>query len=350
MLVRRLGVGEQVKVVDFGIAKVLNSTAGSMVSRSIGTPAYASPEQWKQGAQIDGRADIYALGVMLFEMLTGNLPFKAQSVEELIRLKLTAPPPSLHFLLPDAPAVLDDLLRRMMDIAPNRRPQKVSEVPVLFEAACKPFVDLLQASTLAEATEKMRESEIRRIEGQPSKQPDEPPLLQQPQRDLTEEEKCRASLALVPAPEEKRVDLIEPKSEIAKDQPVSPAPTARFSSAEARVGAIGATVKFILRGLNSLAVIYFVALLLWLLWSLGQGEESYYYFMAWMGWSLPIVFNVIAFLFVLYHSITWVNFAPKAMPVRLGGKRLPDWVIAVPIYAAWVVISAIIAWFILGDY
>jgi formylglycine-generating enzyme required for sulfatase activity len=171
MLVRRLDGGEQVKVVDFGIAKVLSSTAASTISRSIGTPAYASPEQWKSGAQIDGRADIYALGVMLFEMLTGRLPFNAKSIEELIRLKLTVPPPSLRSLLPDAPAALDDLLRAMMDIDPNRRPQKVADVPALFEAACKPLPnvdpDLLQATTVAEATEKLRQPEVQRIVEQP---------------------------------------------------------------------------------------------------------------------------------------------------------------------------------------
>ncbi len=106
--------------------------------------------------------------------------------------------------------------------------------------------------------------------------------------------------------------------------------------------------KFILRELSSLAVIYFVALLLWLLWSLGQGPESYAEFQSWMKKPLMIAFNVIAFLFVLYHTITWFNLAPKAMPVRVGGKRLPDWMIAAPNYAAWIVISAVIAWFILG--
>src|SRR5262249_16312903 len=106
--------------------------------------------------------------------------------------------------------------------------------------------------------------------------------------------------------------------------------------------------KFILRELSSLAVIYFVALLLWLLWSLGQGPESYAEFQAWMKAPLMIVSNVIAFLFVLYHTITWFNLAPKAMPVRVGGKRLPDWMIAAPNYAAGVVISAGVAWFILG--
>lgn len=105
--------------------------------------------------------------------------------------------------------------------------------------------------------------------------------------------------------------------------------------------------KFILRELSSLAVIYFVALLLWLLWSLGKGEASYVNFLVWMEKPLLIVCNIIAFLFVLYHTITWYNLAPKAMAVRVGGKRLPDWMIAAPNYVAWVVISAIVAWFIL---
>jgi len=106
--------------------------------------------------------------------------------------------------------------------------------------------------------------------------------------------------------------------------------------------------KFILRELSSVAVIYFVALLLWLLWSLGRGPDWYQEFQAWMKEPLVMAFNLIAFLFVLYHSITWFNLAPKAMPIRLGGKRLPEWMVAAPNYAAWIVISAVIAWLILG--
>jgi fumarate reductase subunit C len=106
--------------------------------------------------------------------------------------------------------------------------------------------------------------------------------------------------------------------------------------------------KFILRELSSLAVIYFVGLLLWLLWSLGQGTESYADFLAWMKEPWMIAFNVIALLFVLYHSITWFNLAPKAMPVRISGKRLPEWMVAAPNYVVWIALSAIIAWLILG--
>ena len=106
--------------------------------------------------------------------------------------------------------------------------------------------------------------------------------------------------------------------------------------------------KFILRELSSLAVIYFVGLLLWLVWALGEGPASYGAFQDWLQTPLLLLLNLIAFLFVLYHTITWFNLAPKAMPVRVGGKRLPDWMIAAPYYAAWIVISAVVAWFLLG--
>jgi fumarate reductase subunit C len=105
--------------------------------------------------------------------------------------------------------------------------------------------------------------------------------------------------------------------------------------------------KFILRELSSLAVIYFAGLLLWLLWSLGQGVESYNDFLAWMKEPWMIAFNVIALVFVLYHSITWFNLAPKAMPLRMGGRRLPEWMIATPNYIVWIAISAVIVWLIL---
>lgn len=106
--------------------------------------------------------------------------------------------------------------------------------------------------------------------------------------------------------------------------------------------------KFILRELSSVAVGYVGAMLLLLLWSLTQGPETYAALQAWLKTPLVIAMSVIAFLFVLYHSITWFNLAPKAMPVRVGGKRLPEWMIAAPNYVAWVVISAVIIWFLMG--
>jgi fumarate reductase subunit C len=106
--------------------------------------------------------------------------------------------------------------------------------------------------------------------------------------------------------------------------------------------------KFILRELSSVAVGYVGAMLLWLLWALSQGPESYATFQSWLKTPVVIVMSIIALLFVLYHSITWFNLAPKAMPVRVGGKRLPEWMIAAPNYVAWIVISAAVIWFVLG--
>jgi fumarate reductase subunit C len=106
--------------------------------------------------------------------------------------------------------------------------------------------------------------------------------------------------------------------------------------------------KFILRELSSLAVGYVGAMLLWMLWSLTQGPASYAAFLEWLRTPLFIVMSFIALGFVLYHAITWFNLAPKAMPVRVGGKRLPDWMIAAPNYVAWIVISAVIFWLLRG--
>src|SRR5262249_24896252 len=108
------------------------------------------------------------------------------------------------------------------------------------------------------------------------------------------------------------------------------------------------SLKFILRELSSIAVGYLVAVILWLFWSLSQGPESYAAFQDWVKTPLLILVNIIALLFVLYHTITWFNLAPKAMPVRVGGKRLPDWMISAPNYVAWIIISLVIAWFVIG--
>ncbi len=106
--------------------------------------------------------------------------------------------------------------------------------------------------------------------------------------------------------------------------------------------------KFILRELSSLAVGYIVLMLLLMIWSLSRGADSYAEFMSWLKSPAVIVLSLIAFCFVIYHSITWFNLAPKAMPVRLGGKRLPGWMIAAPNYVMWLAVSAVIVWFLMG--
>jgi len=103
-----------------------------------------------------------------------------------------------------------------------------------------------------------------------------------------------------------------------------------------------AYVKFILRELSSVAVAWTVALILAQVWSLIRGPEAYSRFVRVMSSPWMIALNVIAFAFLLLHSITWFNLAPKAMVVRVGGKRLPAALISGPQYLAWIVISAIV--------
>jgi fumarate reductase subunit C len=106
-------------------------------------------------------------------------------------------------------------------------------------------------------------------------------------------------------------------------------------------------LKFILRELTSVFVAYFVVLTLMLLRALNEGPGSYEAFQDWLSRPLVILFNLVSLGFILYHTITWFNLAPRALPVRVGGKRLPDWMIAMPNYVAWVIASVVVAWFIL---
>jgi serine/threonine protein kinase len=135
MLTQRTDGREQVKVLDFGIAKVMSEASVSPVSSALGTPHYASPEQLQVGGHLDGRSDIYSLGIMLFQMLTGTIPFNASSVPELIRLHLTAAPPSIRQYLPAAPPEIEQLINRMLAKAPGERPQSALEVVQSFEHA-----------------------------------------------------------------------------------------------------------------------------------------------------------------------------------------------------------------------
>ena len=106
-------------------------------------------------------------------------------------------------------------------------------------------------------------------------------------------------------------------------------------------------LKFILRELSSVFVAIFVVETLFQLQALKNGPEAYADFQQWLQSPLIIALNIVALLFVIFHSITWFNLTPSAMPVRLGGKRVPGFLVAAPSYVAWAVISVFVAWLIL---
>lgn len=106
-------------------------------------------------------------------------------------------------------------------------------------------------------------------------------------------------------------------------------------------------LTFILRELSSIAVAWFVVLTLFQLRALLNGPETYARFSSRLASPLLIAMNAIAFAFVVFHTITWFDAAPRAMPVRMGGKRVPEYMVAAPNYALWVGVSAFVAWLLL---
>ena len=105
-------------------------------------------------------------------------------------------------------------------------------------------------------------------------------------------------------------------------------------------------LKFILRELSSVFVAIFVVETLFQLSALKDGPHAYADFQSALASPLMIALNIISFLFVLFHTVTWFNLAPSAMPVRLGGKRVPAFLVAAPSYVMWIVISAAVYWFV----
>lgn len=126
----RVGSDDVVKVLDFGIAKILECDARITRPGSLsGTPHYMSPEL-ASGGTVDGRADVYALGIMLYQMLSGELPFPGTSLVEVLKGHLFEPPPSLSVKHPEllVPVELDALIQRMLEKSPDQRPRSVDEV------------------------------------------------------------------------------------------------------------------------------------------------------------------------------------------------------------------------------
>jgi serine/threonine protein kinase len=118
------------KILDFGIAKLQGTMANpdfaTKTGAAMGTPFYMSPEQCR-GVDVDHRTDIYALGIIMFEMFAGQLPFKANSYIELVNKHLFASPPELRSLNPEASAQLEAFIMRCIAKNPDERPQTMKQ-------------------------------------------------------------------------------------------------------------------------------------------------------------------------------------------------------------------------------
>ena len=127
-------LGERVKLLDFGIAKVLDGKARkTTVGMILGTPLYMSPEQCEGSEDLDDKVDVYALGVLMYEMICGHLPFSADTAAALMRQHMFKEPPPLDEQVLDLPPDLCTVVHHMLAKAPDERPTMV-EVGAMLEA------------------------------------------------------------------------------------------------------------------------------------------------------------------------------------------------------------------------
>jgi serine/threonine-protein kinase len=130
-LVRGSDGGDRVKVVDFGVAKLADRATQSGHTRTgvlMGTPLYMAPEQAREAARIDHRADLYSLGCIMYEMLVGAPPFAGEGAGEIIAMQMFTPPERPRTRVPAISPELDALVMRLLAKEPAERPDHAAEV------------------------------------------------------------------------------------------------------------------------------------------------------------------------------------------------------------------------------
>ena len=135
-LARRADGTQIVKVLDFGISKVTLARADATVTDPsltnttavMGSPLYMSPEQMHSSSDVDARSDIWALGVILYELVTGRTPFEAESIPLIHAAIIHNPPPPLRERAPNLPARFEPIIFKCLEKEPARRYQDVAEL------------------------------------------------------------------------------------------------------------------------------------------------------------------------------------------------------------------------------
>ncbi len=132
------------KVMDFGIARAMGSSHQTRVGAIVGTLEYMSPEQI-QGKEADARSDIYALGILLYEMLTGRVPFVADSEYALLQAHIHNPPPPPQVFTPSIPETVAQVVLHALEKDPQRRFQTAEEFKLALSLAAAPSLTSVPA-------------------------------------------------------------------------------------------------------------------------------------------------------------------------------------------------------------
>jgi len=128
--------GERTKILDFGICAVGDAPETDVPPETmIGTPVYMSPEQCRGAEQGDPRSDVYGLGCVLFQMLTGSAPFERDSVRDLLLAHLVEEPPAVSSLREDVPPLVEELVRRCLAKSPEDRFSSMTALGAAIEHA-----------------------------------------------------------------------------------------------------------------------------------------------------------------------------------------------------------------------
>ena len=153
---------DYVKVLDFGIAKLIgpqqaNSPNNTMMGTVLGTPAYMSPEQCRGQAELDHRSDIYSIGVMLYEMLTGTVPFRRDSTADVLLAHIHDTPVSPFDLNPKLSKHMGDAILRAIEKDPARRFASMRELRDAVENVVRPAKAAGAPTVIEEETFEKRE-------------------------------------------------------------------------------------------------------------------------------------------------------------------------------------------------
>jgi len=143
-------------LVDFGIARRLDSEAGAGLTQTglvIGTPHYMSPEQALGDPTLGPRSDLYSLGCVLFQMVTGSPPFDGESSQQVVGKHIADPPPAASDVNPKVPRELSDVILRCLEKQPSDRFQSAGEVIAVLESDHKPSTVRSRASAAQAATQ-----------------------------------------------------------------------------------------------------------------------------------------------------------------------------------------------------
>ena len=142
-----VGSNGQIKIIDFGLARSVHLEGMTATGLIMGTPEYMAPEQ-VAGKHVDERADIYALGVILFEMLTGRVPFTGDSPIAVGFQQLKDPPPSPRSINPQIPEEVEEIILKALEKNPIHRYRNVDELRKDFESAMPRFAAAATASQI----------------------------------------------------------------------------------------------------------------------------------------------------------------------------------------------------------